>query len=127
MLAHIALSRQAMNTSCIEKGILDIPAPGSSNPVVYFFDDVASPVQDRINDSINYLAEGVSLHDSYSIHLLYFCKGYYNPTDVPNETVLKSTIRRNVTNCIDSTVMFLQIQSTRDASAKAKWNRRSPD
>lgn len=109
-----------INTSCIEQSLLDIPASESSSPVVYFFDNVASPIQDGINDSINYLAKGASLHDSYSIHLLYFCKGYYNPTDVPNETVPKSIIRRNFTSCSDSTVMFLQFQPTRDAPAKAK-------
>lgn len=63
-------------------------------------------MQEEINDSVNSFAKDLGLHDFYSAHILDFCEGYYTPTDLPNVTVSKSDISKNVTSCSNRTAMY---------------------
>lgn len=93
--------------------------------MISFFDDIANDVQGKINDEINDLAQDLGLHvsatktkynlfeqlanppqDFYSAHLLNFCEGFYTPTDMPNATIAKSAIHKNVTACSNRTAMY---------------------
>jgi hypothetical protein len=47
-----------------------------------------------------------SKQDFYSAHLLNFCEGFYTPTDMPNATIPKSDISKNVTACSNRTAMY---------------------
>jgi hypothetical protein len=46
------------------------------------------------------------LQDFYSAHILNFCEGFYTPTDMPNATIPKSDIHKNVTDCSNRTAMY---------------------
>jgi len=40
------------------------------------------------------------------VHILDFCEGYYTPGPVPNTTLPRSQIHRNVTSCSNRTAMY---------------------
>lgn len=67
---------------------------------------MTNSVQEEINDRINSVAKDLGLHDFYSAHLLNFCEGFYTPTDMPNATVSRSDISKNVTSCGNRTAMY---------------------
>lgn len=95
-----------LNTSRIGKEFFNTTSSNSSNSVVSFFDDIINDVQGEINDKINDVAQDLGLHDFYSAHLLNFCEGYYTPADMPNATISKGDISKNVTNCSNRTAMY---------------------
>ena len=63
-------------------------------------------MEDEIKDGINSLAQILGVHDFYSAHIMNFCEGYYVPGPMPNATVEKGSIYRNVTECSNKTAMY---------------------
>lgn len=98
--------RPQLNTSRIAQNLLNTTSSESSNPIVSFFDDITNSVQEEINDSLNSLAQDLGLHDFYSAHLLNYCEGFYTPSDLPNATLPRSAISKNVTHCSNRTALF---------------------
>jgi len=78
----------------------------SSNPFVSFIDNVTNSIESDINNEFASLANDLGLHDFYSAHILDFCEGYYEPGPVPNATLSRSSIRKNVTSCSNKTAMY---------------------
>jgi hypothetical protein len=52
------------------------------------------------------VAKDLGLHDFYSAHILDYCEGYYEPGPVPNATLKKSSINKNVTSCSNMTALY---------------------
>jgi hypothetical protein len=64
------------------------------------------PLQSDLNNFASSLAKDLGLKDFYSAHLMDYCSGSYTPGPVPNATLKKSSIDRNVTFCSNRTAMF---------------------
>nr|OQO31186.1 hypothetical protein B0A51_01565 [Rachicladosporium sp. CCFEE 5018] len=95
-----------LNTSRIGQNVLNTTSSESSNPFISFIDNVTNSIESEINEGLNSFAKGLGLHDFYSAHILDFCEGFYTPTDMPNATVSKSDIKKNVTDCSNRTAMY---------------------
>ncbi|KAK5681032.1 hypothetical protein LTS10_006792 [Elasticomyces elasticus] len=95
-----------LNTSRIGASLLNTTSSGSSNPIISYIDNVTNSIESEINDGLASFARDLGLHDFYSAHLLDFCEGYYTPGPVPNSTVSRSQIQKNVTSCSNRTAMY---------------------
>lgn len=69
-------------------------------------DLVPDSLEDDVDDAINSIAKELGLHDFYSVHIMDYCEGYYRPGPLPNATLSKSDIRKNVTSCSNHTAMY---------------------
>lgn len=69
-------------------------------------DSISDTIENEIEEGINDIAQGLGIHDFYSAHLMNYCEGYYVPGPIPNGTVSKSEIHRNVTECSNRTAMY---------------------
>jgi len=67
---------------------------------------VTNSIANDINNDIDSLAQDLGLHDFYSAHMLGLCEGYYVPGPVPNATLSRHAIRRNVTSCSNKTAAY---------------------
>lgn len=94
-----------LNTSQIGQNVLNA-SHSSSNPFISFIDNVTNTIENEINDDLNSFAQDLGLHDFYSAHILDYCEGYYEPGSVPNATLSRSSIHRNVTSCSNKTAMY---------------------
>lgn len=63
-------------------------------------------IQGDLNNFAHSLAKDLGLQDFYSVHLMDYCYGSFTPGPVPNATLKKSKIDRNVTHCSNKTAMF---------------------
>lgn len=73
-------------------------------------DGISDTIENEIEEGINDIAQDLGIHDWYSAHLMNFCEGYYVPGAVPNSTLEKSKIHKNVTDCSNRTMYNLNPQ-----------------
>ena len=66
---------------------------------------LAGSLQSELNHAAGDLAKALGLYDFYSAHLLNYCEGYFVHGPVPNASVPKNTISKNVTACSNTSVM----------------------
>jgi len=82
----------------------------SNNPLTNLLhnltDPILKPLEADLNNFAASLAKDLGLKDFYSAHLMDYCSGSYTPGPVPNATLKKSKIDRNVTYCSNRTAMF---------------------
>ncbi|KAF2436564.1 hypothetical protein EJ08DRAFT_644895 [Tothia fuscella] len=100
-----------LNTSRIGQNLLNTSSSSSSsNPLSTLFHNITDPLVNDIKSDLNNwatsLAKDLGLKDFYSAHLMDYCEGSYTPGPVPNVTLSKSKIERNVTYCSNRTAMF---------------------
>ncbi|KAK4560800.1 hypothetical protein LTR86_005380 [Recurvomyces mirabilis] len=95
----------SLNTSRIGRNVLN-SSRSSDNPFVSFFDNITNSISNDINQDINSFAKDLGLHDFYSAHLMDYCEGFFMPGPVPNATLSKKSIHRNVTSCSNHTAMY---------------------
>lgn len=95
-----------LNTSRIGENFFNTTQPESSNPFTAFIHNITSSIENDIEAGLNSLAKDLGIHDFYSVHILDFCEGYYTPGAVPNATLSKSDISKNVTKCSNSTAIY---------------------
>lgn len=70
------------------------------------WNDVTNTVQEELQDGLNDVAGALGVHDFYSAHVLNYCEGFFTPGAVPNDTLSKGGISRNVTDCSNTTAMY---------------------
>ena len=72
------------------------------------FDDLGNDIQtsinDKVNDAIDEVAQKVGIHDFYSVHLMTYCEGFYEPNGAVQPD--GSMPSQNVTRCSNQTTMF---------------------
>jgi len=66
--------------------------------------EVKNDIQEFVNGAIKSIAEALDIHDFYSMHMLDYCEGYYEPGPVANAT--NSDITKNVTYCSNPAKFF---------------------
>ncbi|KAH9828848.1 integral membrane protein-like protein [Teratosphaeria destructans] len=93
-----------LNTSRIGVDVFNTTdTSSSSNLVINWLDNLTSSIENEIEGDINSLvrsiAKDLGLHDFYSAYILNYCEGYYTPAAVPNATLRRSSIDKNVTHC----------------------------
>ncbi|KAK5117689.1 hypothetical protein LTR62_005112 [Meristemomyces frigidus] len=94
-----------LNTSRLGQSALNT-SRSSDNPFISFIDNVTNTISSDINSDLNSFAKDLGLHDFYSAHLRDYCEGYYTPGPVPNATLSKHSIHKNVTACSNHTATF---------------------
>lgn len=97
-----------LNVSRIGQNLVNASSSGSSSTLSSFFHDLTDPIVDELegdlNDAAADIAKDLGLQDFYSIHIMDYCHGYYEPGPVKNATIHK--ISQNVTGCSNTTAMF---------------------
>lgn len=71
-----------------------------------FIDNITNSIESEIQDGVSSIAKDLGLHDFYSVHLMDYCEGYFVPSAVPNDTISRSDIHKNVTACANRTALF---------------------
>jgi len=99
------LTTVKLNTSQFGESVLNA-SRSSSNPFLSFVDNITNSIENDINNDLNSIAQDLGLHDFYSAHILDFCEGYFVPGPVPNATLSRSSIHRNITSCSNKTAMY---------------------
>ncbi|KAK4507832.1 hypothetical protein PRZ48_001567 [Zasmidium cellare] len=95
------------NTSRIGYDVLDnSDSSSSSSGLTSIIDNIGDEIGDSIEGAINDVAQDLGIHDFYSAHLMNYCEGFYTPAAIPNATVSKSDIHKNVTACSNRTAMY---------------------
>ncbi|KAK5127201.1 hypothetical protein LTR85_008563 [Meristemomyces frigidus] len=94
-----------LNTSEIGSTLFNT-SKSSSNPFISFIDNVTNSIESDLSDDLSSFAKDLGLHDFYSAHILDYCEGYYTPGPVPNATMSKHDIHRNVTSCSNKTAGY---------------------
>ncbi|KAK4545672.1 hypothetical protein LTR36_002625 [Oleoguttula mirabilis] len=94
-----------LNTSEIGSTLFNT-SKSSSNPFISFIDNVTNSIESDISDDLSSFAKDLGLHDFYSAHILDYCEGYYTPGPVPNATLSKHKIHKNVTSCSNKTAGY---------------------
>jgi hypothetical protein len=98
-----------LNVSRIGRNLLS-QSSTSTDPLTSFLhnltDPILKPLENDLNNLATSLAKDLGLKDFYSVHLMDYCDGSYTPGPVPNATLKKSKIDRNVTFCSNRTAMF---------------------
>ncbi|KAL1302492.1 hypothetical protein AAFC00_002882 [Neodothiora populina] len=96
-----------LNTSQIGRNVFnDSESTSSGNPVTNWIHNITNSIESELNDDIGTFARDLGLHDWYSAHILDYCEGYFTPAAVPNATVTKSDIDKNITHCSNRTAFF---------------------
>ncbi|CAK4032826.1 hypothetical protein MYCFIDRAFT_85950 [Lecanosticta acicola] len=98
-----------LNTSRIGQNVLkDLTSPGNglSSEISSILHIVPESLESDVENAITSLAKELGLHDFYSVHIMDYCEGYYTPSPLPNRTLTKSEIRKNVTSCSNQTAMY---------------------
>ncbi|KAF2204173.1 hypothetical protein GQ43DRAFT_429181 [Delitschia confertaspora ATCC 74209] len=95
-----------LNTSRIGSNLLNSSAASSSNPLSSLFHNISDSISNEINDRVADLAERIGVEDFYSAHLLDYCYGSYVPSSLPNSTVSKGDIHKDVEGCSNRTTMY---------------------
>ena len=60
---------------------------------------LVTPVENDLTHAAADLAKTFGLYDFYSSHILNYCEGYFVPGPVPNATVSRNSISKNVVDC----------------------------
>ncbi|EME88066.1 uncharacterized protein MYCFIDRAFT_85950 [Pseudocercospora fijiensis CIRAD86] len=94
-----------LNTSRVGQNIFNT-SESSSSTLGQLIDNVTNSIESDIQDLITSTARDLGLHDFYSAHLMTYCEGYYKPGPVPNATLSKDDISKNVTQCSNRTAMY---------------------
>ncbi|PNS18173.1 SUR7 family protein pun1 [Sphaceloma murrayae] len=95
-----------LNTSQIGQDALDSSLVNSNSDLANILDAIPESIQDRAEDLLNTVARRLGLRDYYSVHLMTYCEGFYEPGSVPNATLSASDIDRNTTYCSNRTAFF---------------------
>lgn len=100
-----------MNISRIgEEQLFNTSDSNSDNGLLSALGDLTNQIEGDINNQISSLAgsiaEELGMEDFYSVHLLDYCEGMFTPGPVPNATLSKHDIHRNVSQCSNRTSMF---------------------
>ena len=66
--------------------------------------DLENDLKNDLKGAIHDLAQALGIHDFYSVHLLDYCEGYYEPGPLANAT---ETPWKNVTSCSNGTSFFV--------------------
>lgn len=98
-----------LNTSRIGYNVLT-----EGNPLLNLLppdvQDLVADIPDFLTDSVNELvgdtAQALGVDDFYSVHILDYCSGTYEPRPRPNATLSASDIKKNVSDCSDPTAAF---------------------
>lgn len=77
----------------------------NNNAFQNLINDLTNTISQDINDGLNFLARDIGLKDFYSLHVLDFCEGYYEPSPLPNATLSRASISQNVTKCSNRTAL----------------------
>jgi hypothetical protein len=83
----------------------------SSNPLISWLNgvgssiitDIEGDIQTAVDGVIEDIAHALHIHDFYSVHLLDYCEGYYEPSPIANATASPT---KNVTHCSSQTSGF---------------------
>jgi SUR7/PalI family len=67
---------------------------------------LTSTAQGELSQLESSLAHQLGLQDFYSAHLMDYCQGSFTPGPVPNATLSRGSIHKNVTSCSNRTAMF---------------------
>ncbi|KAK5130453.1 hypothetical protein LTR08_002017 [Meristemomyces frigidus] len=78
----------------------------STNPFLSLLDNATNSIESSLNADLASVAQDLGLHDFYSAHILNYCEGYYTPGPVPNATLSKHDIHRNITACSNKTAGY---------------------
>ena len=88
----------------------DSSSSGHHNPLTSWLHNITSSIEGRIEGDLSNLessiAQAVGLEDFYSVHLMDYCEGSYTPSPVPNATLSRRSIHKNVTHCSNRTALF---------------------
>lgn len=89
--------------------------------------DLTNAISQDINDGLNYVSRDLGLKEFYSLHVLAFCEGYYEPGPLANATVSQDSIWKNITKCSNRTALFewnprQQLQDDLDSSGHGYLN-----
>lgn len=108
LLAVLAGSRQdflqnfdmlTLNTSRL--GQLDFNSSSGDGLLTSLQDALGDQAQDIVDGVVDDISQVLNIHDFYSLHLLDYCEGYYEPGPVMNET--NGNPSKNTTRCTDPT------------------------
>lgn len=64
---------------------------------------IENDIKNDVNGAIDDIAQALDIHDFYSVHILDYCEGYYEPGPFGNAT---EAAWKNVTDCSNSTTFF---------------------
>lgn len=95
-----------LNTSALGETLLSDSSSTLSSLLSLIPDSITDGVTDEINSEISEVREKLGIEDWYSMHMLNYCEGQYEPAESSNSTLSKSDISKNVTECAKSTAMF---------------------
>ena len=65
--------------------------------------NLTGEAEGRIHSIISSVARAINIKDFYSMYILDYCEGYYEPTALANATTSPT---RNITQCANTTTMF---------------------
>lgn len=85
---------------------MTIGGSDSNNVFTQILNDITDVLDNEANDAINDVAKIFGLHDWYSLHVLDFCQGYYEPGPIPNATLSGNSIWKNTTACSNRTALL---------------------
>lgn len=94
-----------LNTSEIGHNVFNTTASTDSG-LSGFLQNLTNIIESDLDSDLNSEAKKLGVHDWYSAHILDYCEGFYTPTPVPNATVSKSEIHKNITHCSNRTSFF---------------------
>ena len=77
----------------------------TGNTIKDWWNAASNEIEEQIDEAIGDVARAIGIHDFYSAHVLDYCEGFFTPAAVPNDTVSKGDISRNVTYCSNTTSM----------------------
>lgn len=102
-----------LNTSRIGQNFLQSnssSSSSSSNTFTSWLHNITQPLtstaQSEISKLESSLAHQLGLQDFYSAHLMDYCEGSFTPAPVPNATLPRGSIHKNVSTCSNRTAMF---------------------
>jgi hypothetical protein len=98
-----------LNVSRIGQNLVNASSSSSSSSSLSSFfhnltDPIVNELEEDLNDAAADLAEDLGLEDFYSIHIMDYCHGFFEPGPVKNASI--HSIKRNVTGCSNTTGMF---------------------
>lgn len=98
-----------LNTSAIGQNVVNNAANSDStvSSIINLLpDSITNSVTNEINEKIDEFRERIGVEDWYSAHMLNYCEGQYEPSEVANATLKEDDISKNVTECAKSKAMY---------------------
>lgn len=97
-----------LNTSRVGHNLINDSDATSHLPsfLTNIINNITNDINNDLNQAVESIARQIGLEDFYSYHMLDYCYGQYEPQPVPNATVSRNDIHKNVTGCSNQTAMF---------------------